>query len=79
MVVNHILVPFDFGEPSGRALEYAKELAARFAASLDVLHVVPNPDVAEGVSLYMGVIPDFVDGLVKDTAARLDKELPMSR
>jgi universal stress protein A len=78
MVVKHILVPFDFGEPSGRALEYAKDLATRFEAALDVLHVVPNPYVAESVSMYMGVIPDFVDGLVKDTAARLDKVLPMS-
>jgi nucleotide-binding universal stress UspA family protein len=53
-------------------------LAARFGASLDVLHVVPNPYVAESFTMYAGVVPDFVDGLVKETTVRLNEVLPTS-
>ena len=44
-LVTKILVPFDFGEPAMHALEYAKELARQFGASLDVVHVVSTPYV----------------------------------
>ena len=42
---KRILVPVDFGEPSTRALTHAMAMAEKFGASLDVLHVVPNPYV----------------------------------
>jgi nucleotide-binding universal stress UspA family protein len=40
---KRILVPVDFSEPSTRALMHAIAMAEQFGASLDVLHVVPNP------------------------------------
>jgi nucleotide-binding universal stress UspA family protein len=40
---KHILVPLDFSQQSLRALAYAQTIAKPFAASLDLLHVVPNP------------------------------------
>ena len=40
---THILVPTDFSEPSDSALEYARVLAAKFGASLHLLHVVEGP------------------------------------
>ena len=43
MTYTHILVPVDFSDTSVRALEHAKAVAARFEASLELLHVVPNP------------------------------------
>jgi universal stress protein A len=41
--VRRILVPSDFSEPSHAALDYAAELARRFDASIDVLHVWEVP------------------------------------
>ena len=39
-IVDRILVPVDFSEPSREALRTAKEWAALYDASIDVLHVV---------------------------------------
>jgi nucleotide-binding universal stress UspA family protein len=41
--VRTILVPVDFSEGSRRALKYASELAARYEATIDVLHVWDVP------------------------------------
>jgi len=50
---SRILVPTDFSPTSDAALEYARVLAARFGASLRILHVIDDPTassdfVAEG-------------------------------
>ncbi len=41
--IRTILVPVDFSEGSRRALLYASELASRFGATIDVLHVWDVP------------------------------------
>jgi nucleotide-binding universal stress UspA family protein len=41
--VQRILVPVDFSEGSRRALEYAADLARRYGATIDVLHVWDVP------------------------------------
>ena len=41
--ISRILVPTDFSAPSNAALEFAKTLAARFGASLQLLHVLEDP------------------------------------
>ena len=38
--IDRIVVPVDFSKYSGAALHYAKELAASFDATLDVVHVI---------------------------------------
>lgn len=40
---SRILVPTDFSPPSDAALEYARNLAARFGSSLRILHVIDDP------------------------------------
>src|SRR5690242_16728076 len=40
MRVHRILVPVDFSECSRAAIDWAAELARRFGASIDLLHVV---------------------------------------
>ena len=41
---SRILVPTDFSPPSDAALEYARILAAKFSSSLQLLHVIDEPD-----------------------------------
>ena len=38
ILIKHVLVATDFSEPSGAALNYGRELARTFAATLHVLH-----------------------------------------
>lgn len=78
IVVKRILAPVDLGEPSAQVLEYAKELASRFDASLDVLHVVRNPFVAETLDMYIPVLPDLLDNLVKQATERLEQIFPLA-
>jgi nucleotide-binding universal stress UspA family protein len=75
-----ILVPLDFSDTSVRALEHAKMLAERFEASLELLHVVPNPFMANTTSLYVGVpLPEnFWNELQQDARQRLDAALSQS-
>ena len=42
IALKHILVATDFGEPSGAALNYGRNLARAFGATLHVLHVVDD-------------------------------------
>lgn len=42
---TRILVPTDFSAPSNAALEAAKTMAARFGASLHLIHVLEDPFV----------------------------------
>ena len=43
MEVKEILVPIDFSDVSGAALEFAKVIAEKFEAELHVLHVDDDP------------------------------------
>ena len=74
---KHILVPMDFSDTSTRALEHAKMLAERFEASLELLHVVPNPFLATTAMLYVGMpLPqDFLNELELDARQRLGNAL----
>lgn len=44
--IKRILVPVDFSDASARALAASVELAERFGASVDVLHVIEIPSFA---------------------------------
>lgn len=41
--VHRLLVPIDFSDASGVALDHAQEIAHTYGASIDLLHVVPEP------------------------------------
>lgn len=64
-----IIVPTDFSYASDAALGYARLLAARFGASLHLLHVV---DEAGSWSEVYAAIPDIQDRLSLDAARRLE-------
>ncbi len=44
--LHRILVPTDFSAPSAAALAMARELAARFGASIQLIHVLDDPYAA---------------------------------
>jgi nucleotide-binding universal stress UspA family protein len=73
MMFTRILVPTDFSGPSDAALEYARALAARFHASLQLLHVVESPFVASplGNEAFIADLPAVQTALFDDAKARL--------
>ena len=62
MTLSHILLPTDFSETASHALDYARELAARFGADVHVLHVVADPTPQDwAVGPAAGVVTDLLD------------------
>jgi nucleotide-binding universal stress UspA family protein len=74
---TRILVPTDFSEPSDAALLYATELAARFGATIHLVHVVEDPIVtgAFGVEAYAPESPGMSAALRADAEFRLNERL----
>jgi nucleotide-binding universal stress UspA family protein len=66
-----ILVPTDFSQPSDAALDYARERAAKFGASLHFLHVIDMP--AAVMSPEVGIVdsPELRARLFEDASDRL--------
>jgi len=81
---QNILVPYDFGEPSTRALEVAMDLAKKYRASLTLVHTWEFPSFAYGGAELAALEPFTVieaeaqrdlDALL----ARVRKELPQAQ
>ncbi len=77
-VITRILVPTDFSPPSDRALDYARDLAHQFHASLHLLHVVNRPLLAEGLAAEASLSDGAAMGseVVEDAQRRLRKQAP---
>jgi universal stress protein A len=67
--ITTIIVPTDFSYTSDAALGYARMLAARFGASLHLLHVVDEPG---SWSEVYAAIPEIQLRLSADAARRLE-------
>lgn len=76
--VSRILCPVDFSPGSGAALEAAAELAERFGASIDVLHVWTPPTV---VAFDAAIVPTAEDltELTESLHASLDRVIATLR
>jgi nucleotide-binding universal stress UspA family protein len=76
--VKKILVPFDFGEPAERALDFAQRLAPTFGAAVEALYVVPYlPNAALPIP-ELGAIPmaaHAVEEMATDAESRLHEAL----
>ena len=71
MNVRRIMVPVDYSEHSKRALEYAAALAARFGATVDVVHVWDRPTyVPEGLTVGPKGSAKSLGDLIRENAER---------
>jgi universal stress protein A len=74
---SRILVPLDFSEPSDAALDYARELAAKFGSSLLLIHVVEGAVVTGpfGAEVFVyespGVHAALVEAAERELALRI--------
>ena len=70
---TRILVPTDFSGPSDAALEYARTLAAKFGASLHLLHVVEDQFVTGpfGAEMYVPNTPRTLSFLLAEARERM--------
>ena len=74
--IKTILVPTDFSAASAHALEYARDIADKFGASLHVIHVLENPFVAAAYTeMYTALPADYLDNLDKAARTRLEAQL----
>lgn len=76
--IRNILVPTDFSEASKYALNYARDLADTYGASLHLLHVIEDPFAGGGI--YMGMItavpPGYFEQIDRQIRARLVSLMP---
>ena len=72
IALKRILVATDFGEAAAVALDYGREFARTFGASLEVLHVCDNA-IARGFGVD-GFVVDYPD-LQRDLEAAARKQL----
>jgi nucleotide-binding universal stress UspA family protein len=76
IALKKILVPTDFGEAADAALSYARALARRFGASLDLLHIAD--DVAARMfagEVYVGVPTQIQKDIEESARHQLDERL----
>jgi nucleotide-binding universal stress UspA family protein len=77
ILIKHVLVATDFSEPSDTALNYGRELARTFTATLHVLHVADNVTLQYGVEGYSTMLPELqqdVEGAARKQLERLITE-----
>ena len=59
ILIKNVLVATDFSEPSDAALNYGRELARTFTATLHVLHVADKVTFQYGVEGYSALPPEL--------------------
>jgi len=72
IAIKRILVPTDFSECSQQAAHYAWELAVRFDAQIDVLHVIESP-IAAMPSPGVPFPPELLEGAEKQAEQELQR------
>ena len=73
MDIQRILFATDFSHNNDAALEYAFALAERFGASLQLLHVLEDPFVTDGMAAeaYISEAPALRSAMLQDAQERL--------
>jgi len=75
--IQRILVPTDFSPTSDAALDYARDVAARFGATVHLLHVLEDPFVNGPLvsEAYVTETPGVRTTIIEDAKARLTHRL----
>ena len=75
--IKTILVPTDFSDASGAALDYARALAGAFGSALHLLHVVQDPYVQPWAAEAFGVsLAGVLERWEQDAHAQLEQLVP---
>ena len=71
--ITRILVPTDFSATADAALDYAYELAGKFGASIELLHVLDDPFVVDGMAseAYISEAPVLRTAMLQEAQERL--------
>jgi nucleotide-binding universal stress UspA family protein len=71
--LKEILVPTDFSDTADAALDYAFLLAERFSASVQLLHVLDDPFITDGLAAeaYITEAPAARTAMLRDARERL--------
>ena len=71
--ITRILVPTDFSATADAALDYAYVLAERFGAPIELLHVLDDPFVADGMAAeaYISEAPVLRSAMLREAQERL--------
>jgi universal stress protein A len=79
--IKRILVPTDFSGTADAALEYAFVLAEKFGASLQLLHVLDDPFVFDGMSAeaYIAEAPTLRTAMLDEARSRLHRRASTGR
>jgi nucleotide-binding universal stress UspA family protein len=70
--IKNVLVATDFSEPSDAALNYGRELARSFDATLHVLHVADSIFMQYGGEAYSAVVPELQQDVEEAARKQLD-------
>ena len=72
-IINRILVPVDFSEPSDRAFRDATLLATSLGATVELVHVVDDPFVsgAWNAEIWVPNVPELLENLIGEARRRL--------
>ena len=73
--LKQILVPTDFSDNAGLALQYAGSLAEHYGARIHLLHVIPDPTTAMGIyeQISDAIPPDWLDTMQHHSNNQLDE------
>lgn len=71
--ITRILVPTDFSATADAALDYAYVLAERLGATVEMLHVLDDPFVADGMAAeaYISEAPALRTAMLREAQERL--------
>jgi nucleotide-binding universal stress UspA family protein len=75
MTITNILVPTDFGEAADAALTYGRELAARFGATLHLVHVSDDLRLSAFAEAYGELVSQMQADIEEAAGKQLDERL----
>ena len=77
--VARIMVPTDFSPASDAALDYARDLAHKFGATIDLVHVFDDPFTSGAYLVKTSIPPAAIGETVRQAVLASDPDQPISR